>query len=99
MKPIRHKIHELAEDKSFLNDKTLKRDNLVLLISIILFGFVLPLVRSEGIKDWVFGILISLIIVSCVTSLKFPKKKFINLSYFGIVTVALVWLNHFIHGD
>lgn len=99
MKPISHKIHALAEDKSFLNDKTLKRDNVVLLISIILFGFVLPLIRHDGIKDWVFDILISLIIVSCVTSLKFPKQKFINLSYFGMITVALIWLNQFIPGD
>ena len=96
MQRIRKKIHAIAEDSSFFNDSTLKRDNIILLISIILFGFIMPIVRIDIIRDWGFDILISVLILSCITSLKFKKEKFIKLSYMSLFTLALMWLNHFL---
>ncbi len=97
MKPFRKKIHAIAEDSSFFNDSTLKRDNIILLISIALFGFIMPIIRSDIIRDWGFDLLISALIISCITSLKFKKEKFIRLSYMGLITLVLVWPNHFIN--
>ncbi len=97
MKPFRKKIHAIAEDSSFFNDSTLKRDNIILLISIALFGFIMPIIRSDIIRDWGFDFLISALIISCITSLKFKKEKFIRLSYMGLITLVLVWSNHFIN--
>ncbi|MCK5457782.1 MAG: hypothetical protein KAI45_11700, partial [Melioribacteraceae bacterium] len=96
MQRIKKKIHAIAEDSSFFDDATLKRDNIILLISIILFVFIMPIVRIDIIRNWGFDILISVLILSCITSLKFKKEKFIKLSYMSLFTLALVWLNHFI---
>lgn len=96
MRPFRKKIHAFAEDSSFFDDSTLKRDNIILLISIVLFGFIMPILRSETIRDWGFDLLISALIISCITSLKFKKEKFIRLSYTGLITLVLVWSNHFL---
>ena len=56
----------------------------------------MPIVRIDIIRNWGFDILISVLILSCITSLKFKKEKFIKLSYMSLFTLALVWLNHFI---
>jgi len=96
MRPIKDKIHSIAENDSFLSSATLKRDNIILLISIILLGFILPIIKIDIIRDWGFDLLISALILSCIASLKFKKEKFIRLSYMGLFTLALVWLNHLI---
>lgn len=96
MRPIKNKIHSIAENSSFFSNATLKRDNIILLISIFLFGFILPIIKIDIIRDWGFDLLISALILSCVASLEFKKEKFIRLSYMGLFTIALVWLNHLI---
>lgn len=96
MKRFRKKIHAIAEDSSFFDDATLKRDNILLLISIILLALIVPIIRYDIIRDWGFDILISALIISCITSLKFKKEKFIRLSYMGLITLVFVWLNHFL---
>lgn len=93
---FKKKIYSIAEDSSFFNDATLKRDNIILLISIIILGFIMPIIRIDIVRNWGFEVLISVLITSGITSLEFKKEKFIRLSYMGLFTLALVWLNHFI---
>lgn len=99
MQHFRKKIRSIAEDSSFFNDTTLKRDNIILLASIFILMFVFPLFDNKTLRDWTFDILISVIIVFCITSLKFKKEKFINLSYWGLISFSLVWIHHFLNAD
>ncbi len=97
MKTIRSKIHSFAGKDSFLNERTLKKDNLILLFSLALVIFIHPVIKSLEIDDWIVNILLSMLIVSGITSLKFRKEKFIRLSYFALLSFALIWINHFVH--
>ena len=83
MKIIRNKINAIAN--SFFTDRTLKRDNLVLLFSIVTLGLIFPLFGNGFIRNWLFNIVISAIIISGVTSLKFQKK---------IYTYCIFWSYH-----
>ncbi|MCF6269397.1 MAG: potassium channel family protein [Melioribacteraceae bacterium] len=96
MKIIRNKLQSLVENESFLNEETLKRDNFILLFSLALIIFIHPLIKMLEIDNWAFDILLSMLIISCITSLKFRKEKFIQLSYFGLFTFTLIWINHFV---
>ena len=96
MKTIRNKIHAMAEDDSFLTEETLKRDNLILLFCLSFFIFIPPFLKSVGLNNLTFDILLSMLIVTGITSLKFRKEKFIRLSYFGVLTLTLIWINYFI---
>jgi uncharacterized membrane protein len=95
MKVIRNKIHSLASDESFLNEETLKWDNLILLFSLSLVIFIHPFIKSLEIDKWILNVLFSMLIVSGITSLKFRKEKFVRLSYFGLLTLSLIWIDHF----
>lgn len=95
MKIIRRKLHSIAENESFFNEKTLKRDNVILLFSILIFLFVLPLLKGFELK-WELDITISVFIISGLTSLRFRKEKFLRLAYLGLITLCLIWINHFI---
>ena len=95
MKVIKNKLQTLTEKESFLNENTLKRDNLILLSSLFLIIFIHPLIKTLEINNWIFDILLSMLIISGITSLKFRKEKFIRLSYFGLFTLAIIWINHF----
>jgi len=96
MKIIRNKLQSLAEKDSFLNEDTLKRDNFILLCSLTLIIFIHPFIKSLNIDNWIFNILISMLIISGITSLKFRKEKILQLSYFGLFTLTLIWINHFV---
>jgi len=96
MKTIRHKLHSLAEDESFLTEDTLRKDNIILLGVLFLFIFAQPLIKTEELNNLVFNIFITVLIVSGITSLKFRKEKFIRLSYFGLITLILLWVNYFV---
>jgi len=96
---IRNKIHAIANDNSFFSDRTLKRDNLILLFSIVTLGLIFPLFGNGFIRNWLFDIVISAIIISGTTSLKFQKEKFLRIAYFGVITFSLVWINHFVKHD
>ena len=97
MKTFRSKIHSLAGKDSFLNEETIKRDNLILLFSLALVIFIHPFINSMDIDDWIIDVLLSILIVSGITSLKFRKEKFIRLSYLGLFTLTLIWINHFVN--
>ncbi len=97
MKTIRSKIHSLAGKDSFLNEKTLRIDNIILLFSIALVVFIHPFINSMDSDDWIIDVLLSILIVSGITSLKFRREKFIRLSYFGLFTFTLIWINHFVN--
>jgi voltage-gated potassium channel Kch len=94
---IRNKIKKIAENDSFITDRTIKRDNYILLFALTSFIFLRPLVGKIESSSWVFDILVSFLIVSGITSLKFRKEKLIRLSYFGFFTLLLIWINHFIY--
>jgi len=96
MKIIRNKIQAMAENDSFLTKKTLKRDNLILLLCLSFFIFIPPFLKFPELNNLIFDILLSLLIITGITSLKFRKEKFIRLSYFGLLTVILIWTNFFI---
>ncbi len=95
MKIIRNKLHSIADKETFLNEKTLKRDNLILLFSLLLFIFLQPIIKLTEMNNFIFDILLSILIVSGITSLKFRKEKFVKLSYFGLFTFILLWINYF----
>lgn len=97
--PIKEKIHKIAHDESYFTNEALKRNNIVLLLSIVFIALIFPLFREGFVRGWLFDIMISAIIISGVTSLEFRKEKFIRLSYFAILTFSLVWVNHFIHNE
>jgi len=94
---IRKRIRILADNDSFITDKTIKRDNYILLAVISFFIFLRPLIGKWEGSSWLFDILLSLLLVSGITSLKFGKEKFIRLSYFGIITFTTIWVNHFVY--
>jgi len=96
---IRKKTHTIAGDESYFTYDILKRNNLILLFNIIFIILIFPLFKPGFVRMWIFDLSISAIIISCVTSLKFRKEKFIRLSYFSVLTFALVWINHFIHNE
>jgi len=96
MRIIKKKIHAIAENNSFFTEKTLKQNNFILLFSLLLFVFAYSIIKSIDFNNWLFDIIISAIVLSGVTSLKFRKKKFIRLSYFGFFTLLFLWLKHFI---
>lgn len=98
-KPLKQKINALAETVSFLSDETLKRDNLILLMSIFLFAVVYPVIPNKNLQEWTFAILVSAIVIAGVTSLKFEKEKFVRLTYFGYLTLFTIWLDHFISNE
>ena len=95
MKIIRNKLHSIADKDTFLNEKTLKRDNLILLFSLLLFIFLQPIIKLTEMNNFIFDILLSMLIVSGITSLKFRKEKFVRLSYFGLFTFIPIWVNYF----
>lgn len=97
--PIRKKIHAIAGDDSYFSNETLKRDNLILLFSIVFVILIFPLFKNEFVRGWIFDVSISAIIISGVTSLKFRKEKFIRLLYFAFLTFVLVWINHLVHNE
>ena len=97
MKTFRSKIHAMAENDGFLTEETLKRDNLILLFCLTVFIFTPPFIESVEINKLFFDILISMLIVTGITSLKFRKEKFLRLSYFGLFTFTLIWINYFIN--
>ncbi len=99
MKPIRRKIHDIAEDKSYFSNDTLKRDNLILLFSIVVLILLFPLFETGSLRRWFFDIIISGIVMSAVTSLEFKKEKFIRLSYFSVLTFILIWIHHFVTSE
>jgi hypothetical protein len=96
MKVIRNKIHSLASNDSFFTDETLRKNNIILLIALFFFIFAQPIIKTEKLNTMVFDILISILIVSGITSLKFRKEKFIRLSYLGLFTFILLWTNYFV---
>ncbi len=95
MKIIRNKLHSIADKDTFLNDEILKKDNYILLFSLLFLIFIQPLIQLSGINNLVFDLIISILIISGLTSLKFRKEKFIRLSYFGLLTLVLIWINYF----
>ncbi len=95
MKIIRNKLHSIADKDTFLNDEILKKDNYILLFSLLFLIFIQPLIQLSGINNLVFDLIISILIISGLTSLKFRKEKFIRLSYFGLFTLVLIWINYF----
>ena len=96
MKTFRNKIHAIAENDSYLTEETLKRDNLILLFCLSFFIFIPPFLEFPELNNLIFDILISLLIVTGITSLKFRKEKLLRLSYFGLFTLTLIWVNFFI---
>ncbi len=96
MKIVRNKIHAIVGNDSFLNEETLKRDNLILLFCLSFFIFIPPFLELQELNNLIFDILLSLLIVTGITSLKFRKEKLIRLSYFGLLTLTLIWINFFI---
>jgi len=99
MRPIRKKIRKMADDESYFSNRTLKRDNLILLLSITALILLHPLIKNDLFRRWIFDLLVSGIVLSAVTSLKFGKEKFIRLSYFAVFTFALVWVHHFAYNE
>ena len=87
---------KIARNKSFLSGKSIKRNNILLFVSLFLLIFFRPvfsLFISNG--KLIFSSLLSLLIITAVSSLDFEKKKFIRLTYAGFFTLVLVWLDYF----
>lgn len=97
MKRIKKKIDNFAEKRSFYTEKTLRKNNLILLFSVSLLLFFHPLLRQFENKALIWDLIITIIVVSAINSLQFRKEKLIKLAYFGFLLLILLWTNHFVH--
>ncbi len=82
--------------KSYFSPEVLKRNNLILLTCLIILILLLPIIPGDG-RHWLADIILSLIIISGVSSLKFKKKTMKKLSYFGATTLLLIWINKIVN--
>ena len=78
--------------KSYFTPKVLKRNNLILLTCLIILILFLPGISGDA-RHWLVDIILSLIIIAGVSSLEFDKKTMKRLSYFGAITLLLIWIN------
>ena len=78
--------------KSYLSPVVLKRNNLILLTCLIILILFLPMISGDG-SPLLADIILSLIIMAGVSSLEFDKKTMKRLSYFGAITLLLIWIN------
>lgn len=92
-----NKISTINEKGGFLSEEELKRNNLILLVSISFLVFFYAFIIESDLNNWIFDILLSALILSGITSLNFRKKKFVRLSYFSSVTLLLLWIDHFVY--
>ena len=84
--------------KSFFSPAVLKRNNLILLTCLIILILFLPAISIDGMHLFV-DIILSLIIIAGVSSLEFNKKTMNILSYFGAISLLLIWINNILGGD
>jgi hypothetical protein len=84
--------------KSYFTPKVLKRNNLILLTCLIFLILFLPGISGDA-RHWLVDIILSLIIIAGVSSLEFDKKTMKKLSYFGAVTLLLIWVNIIVQYD
>jgi hypothetical protein len=78
--------------KSYFTPEVLKRNNLILLTCLIILILFLPAISGNG-TPWIGDIILSLIIIAGVSSLEFDKKTMKRLSYFGAISLLLIWIN------
>ena len=78
--------------KSYFTPEVLKRNNLVLFTCLIILILFLPAISGDG-RPWIGDIILSLIIIAGVSSLEFDKKTLRRLSYFGAISLLLIWIN------
>jgi len=84
--------------KSYFSPEVLKRNNIILLTCLIILILFLPGISGYG-KTWLVDIVLSLIIIAGVSSLEFNKKTMEKLSYFGAISLLLIWISNIINGD
>ncbi len=84
--------------KSYFTPIVLKRNNLILLTCLIILILFLPGISGDA-RRWLVDIILSLIIIAGVSSLEFDKKTMKKLSYFGAVTLLLIWVNIIVQYD
>jgi voltage-gated potassium channel len=84
--------------KSYFSPAVLKRNNLILLTCLIILILFLPAISIDGMHLFV-DIILSLIIIVGVSSLEFNKKTMKILSYFGAISLLLIWINNILGGD
>jgi len=94
-----NKISKTNEKGAFLSEVALKRNNLILLFSISFIVFFYAFIIESDFDDWIFDVLLSALILSCISSLNFRKKKFVRLSYFSSVTLLFLWTDHFVNSQ
>jgi voltage-gated potassium channel len=85
-------------NKSFFSPEVLKRNNLILLICLIILILFLPGLSINGMHLFV-DIVLSLIIIAGVSSLEFDKKTMKNLSYLGACSLLSIWIDGIINSD
>jgi voltage-gated potassium channel len=80
-----------------MTQKQLTRNNIILLICLLLIIFFYPALSTQRLlmKDIIF----TAIILSGTYSLDFPKKNRRILIVSGIITIVLIWLDHFFIND
>ena len=82
--------------KSYFSPEVLKRNNLVLLICLIILILFLPGIDT---KPWLEDIVLSFVIIAGVSSLEFDRKTMKRLSYFGAIRLIATWINNILGGD
>ncbi len=84
--------------KSYFSLAVLKRNNLILLTCLIILILFLPGISGDA-RHWLVDIILSLIIIAGVSSLEFDKRTMKILSYFGAITLLLIWTNSIMNLD
>ena len=84
--------------KSYFSPKVLKRNNIILLICLIILILFLPGIDDYA-KHYLVDIVLSFTIIAGVSSLEFEKKTMRRLSYFGAFTLLVIWFNNIIDSD
>ena len=84
--------------RSYFSPEVLKRNNLILLTCLIILILFLPGIDDHA-KHYLVDIVLSLVIIAGVSSLEFDKKTMKRLSYFGAVTLLVIWINNIFDKD
>jgi hypothetical protein len=90
------RLKRFSDGESFLSEKTLKRNNILLFAALFILIFLRPLLSFVENSVIVFNVSLSLLILSGVSSLDFDKRKMLRLSYAALFSLALIWLDFFI---
>ncbi|MCK5087890.1 MAG: two pore domain potassium channel family protein [Melioribacteraceae bacterium] len=95
MKSVKEFVEGRERRKHFFTEKSQKRNNLLLLVFIILMITLTTLSKNTFINT----LLISALIFSGISSLNFRYKILKRLTFFGLITLSVIWIDFFLDSN